>query len=92
MFGFGMLYRLMEDLDIGWAWWPLKKIESIAGPVSVVKTDDYQTLLDYWSGSGPNVSAEFGKATLMDIAEGFEDRKLCFSKRCHRCAVQTSLF
>ncbi len=72
--------RLMEDLDIGWAWWPLKKIESIAGPVSVVKTDDYQTLLDYWSGSGPNVSAEFGKATLMDIAEGLKIENCVFQK------------
>lgn len=72
--------RLLEDLDIGWAWWPLKKIESIAGPVSVVKTDDYQTLLDYWSGSGSNVSAEFGKATLMDITEGLKIENCVFQK------------
>lgn len=62
--------RLLEDLGIGWAWWPMKKIEAIAGPLSVVKTPEYQALLDYWSGNGPMPSPEEATATLMDITTG----------------------
>jgi aryl-phospho-beta-D-glucosidase BglC (GH1 family) len=61
--------RLYEDLDMGWAWWPMKKIESIAGPLSIEKTPEYQTLLDYWSGNGTTPTAEFGRAALMQLAE-----------------------
>jgi aryl-phospho-beta-D-glucosidase BglC (GH1 family) len=61
--------RLYEDLDMGWAWWPMKKIESIAGPLSIKKTPEYQTLLDYWSGNAPRPTAEFGRAALMQVAE-----------------------
>ncbi len=72
--------RLLEDNDIGWAWWPMKKIESIAGPLSVVKTEGYQTLLDYWSGNGPMPSAEFGTDALMEIAEGLKTENCVFQK------------
>jgi endoglucanase len=61
--------RLYEDLDMGWAWWPMKKIESISGPLSIEKTPEYQILLDYWSGNGPRPTAEFGRAALMQLAE-----------------------
>ncbi len=60
--------KLFEDNQIGWAWWPLKKIESIAGPLSITKTKGYQNLLDYWSGNGEKPSAEEAKNTLMDLA------------------------
>lgn len=64
--------RLLEDEGIGWAWWPLKKIESISAPMSIVKTDDYQYLLDYWSGSAPAPTQEFAINALMEIAEGLK--------------------
>ncbi|MEL7219990.1 MAG: carbohydrate-binding protein [Bacteroidota bacterium] len=62
--------RLLEDLEIGWAWWPMKKIEAIAGPLSVIKTPAYQALLDYWSGNGSTPTPESATATLMEITEG----------------------
>lgn len=64
--------RLLEDLGIGWAWWPMKKIESISGPLSVVKTEEYQSLLDYWNGNGPAPDPAFAAATLMEITEGLK--------------------
>ncbi|NQV38518.1 MAG: cellulase family glycosylhydrolase [Candidatus Marinimicrobia bacterium] len=60
---------LLENNDIGWAWWPLKKIESIAGPLSITKTEGYQTLLNYWQGSGNQPTEEFGANALMELAE-----------------------
>ena len=60
--------RLFEDHNIGWAWWPMKKIESIAGPLSVPKSAGYQALLDYWEGNGPQPSAAAAKSALMNMA------------------------
>ena len=61
--------HLLEDLNIGWAWWPLKKVESIAGPLSVEKTPEYQVLLDYWGGNAAQPTVEFATDALMDLAE-----------------------
>ncbi len=72
--------RLMEDLEIGWAWWPMKKVESIAGPLSVEKTPEYQSLLDYWSGNGSTPTAEFAKATLMQLTEDLKTENCRYQK------------
>jgi len=61
--------RLMEAQNIGWAWWPMKKIGSIAGPLSSPLTNDYQVLLNYWSGQGGQPTAEFAKNTMFQVAE-----------------------
>ncbi|NNE26841.1 MAG: carbohydrate-binding protein, partial [Saprospiraceae bacterium] len=61
--------RLFEDEDIGWAWWPLKKIESISGPLSIAKTEGYTTLLEYWKGNGIKPTEEFASQTLFDLTE-----------------------
>lgn len=44
--------KLMKQNNIGWAWWPLKKIDAIAGPLSAEIVAGYQQLLNYWQGSG----------------------------------------
>ena len=50
--------RLFEDYDLGWAWWPMKKLESISCPMSITKTVDYENLLNYWeSGNNPPSTA-----------------------------------
>ena len=76
--------HLLEGLGIGWAWWPLKKVESISAPLSVEKTPEYQTLLDYWSGS----AAQPTEAFCHQCAHGFdreaEDSKLRHPTRCDR--------
>lgn len=61
--------KLFDEHNIGWAWWPMKKIESIAGPLSVIKTPEYQDLLDYWNDGGIRPSADVVYATLMETAE-----------------------
>lgn len=58
--------RLMKDNNIGWAWWPLKKIENIAGPLSAEMTEGYSDLLDYWKGQGSKPSAEAGFNSLIE--------------------------
>ena len=71
---------LFESNGIGWAVWPMKKIESIAGPLSIVKTPEYQTLLDYWNGTGAKPSASFAKAALMGITEGLKIENCIYQK------------
>ncbi len=61
--------HLLEELNIGWAWWPLKKVASISGCLAIEKTDGYQDLLNYWSGNAAAPSAEEATAILMDLTE-----------------------
>ena len=71
---FAECIALMESNDIGWSWWPHKKIESIAGPLSATLTPQYNALLNYWSGQGgiaPSASdaaaALYGEAAMLSI-------------------------
>lgn len=57
--------ELMKTNNIGWAWWPHKKIESIAGPLSAYLLPGYQTLLNYWSGTAPRPSATYAYNALI---------------------------
>jgi endoglucanase len=43
---------LMDKNNIGWAWWPHKKIDNISGPLSAPMVNGYQALIDYWNGNG----------------------------------------
>ncbi|MEM7103229.1 MAG: carbohydrate-binding protein [Bacteroidota bacterium] len=72
--------RLFEDNDIGWAWWPMKKIESISGPLSVTKTSGYQWLLDYWSGSGSPPSPTVAKGILLEMADNLKLENCFYQK------------
>jgi len=61
--------ELMKTNYIGWAWWPHKKIESIAGPLSAYKSGDYQVLLNYWDGQAGRPSSTFAMNALMAQAD-----------------------
>jgi len=61
--------KLFEDNNMGWAWWPMKKIESVAGPLSITKSDGYQDLLNYWGGTGVKPSVEVATTTLMQLTD-----------------------
>jgi hypothetical protein len=49
--------HLAEGHDIGWSWWPLKKIGTNQ-PLEVPMPQGYQKLVDYWVGNGPRPTAE----------------------------------
>ena len=72
--------RLYEDNDMGWAWWPMKKVESVAGPLSITKNAGYQTLLDYWSNGGTTPDADFAKTALMQLAEDLKVENCRYQK------------
>ncbi|MDX1908353.1 MAG: carbohydrate-binding protein [Bacteroidia bacterium] len=60
---------LLEKNNIGWAWWPMKKIDNISGPYSINKAAGYQAIIDYWGGQGPQPSFTAATQTMMQIAE-----------------------
>ena len=57
--------ELMKTNNIGWAWWPHKKIASISGPLSIPLLPAYQSLLNYWTNGGTPPSSSTAFAALM---------------------------
>jgi endoglucanase len=41
--------RLFESNNIGWSWWPLKKLGN-NNPLQIKSNPDYNALTDYWNG------------------------------------------
>jgi len=67
---------LVETNNIGWAFWPMKKIENIAGATSVTKIPEYDVLLKYWKDGGEKPSADFAKKALMKMADNYKMENL----------------
>ena len=61
-----------EHLNIGWSWWTLKKIESVACPLSVHQLSGYASLLRYWGGSGTKPTVDAAMKALNDEAAMFD--------------------
>jgi len=49
--------RLFEKNNIGWSWWPLKKI-GFNNPLQVRTNHNYENLLAYWNGKKENPPKE----------------------------------
>ncbi len=60
---------LMDQYDIGWSWWTLKKFNTTTSPLNVPITSDYQQLLDYWQGKAAKPTVAFATAALMRMAD-----------------------
>jgi len=64
--------KMLETNHVGWSWWPLKKINSIVCPLTVRKTTNYQTLLNYWTNGGNKPDQTFASNTLLEIADNLK--------------------
>jgi len=69
---FTELNQLLIKNNIGYAYWPMKKIDNIAGVTNVKITADYQKLLNYWKNGGQKPTKEFARKTLMKIADNYK--------------------
>jgi aryl-phospho-beta-D-glucosidase BglC (GH1 family) len=69
---FTELIQLLDKHNIGYAFWPMKKIDNIAGITNVKITPEYQKLLDYWQNGGEKPSKEFARKALMQIADNYK--------------------
>lgn len=61
--------KLLEDNNIGWAWWPWKKLGN-NNPLQVPFDEAYSQLTDYWNGrstTAPNAAEAY--KTLIQLAK-----------------------
>jgi hypothetical protein len=58
----------VEQFNIGWSWWPWKKISSIAGTVTFSAPAGYQRILNYWNNAGPRPSTNDAASSLQELA------------------------
>jgi aryl-phospho-beta-D-glucosidase BglC (GH1 family) len=58
--------HLVETHDIGWSWWPLKKMGG-NNPLEISLTPAYQKLLDYWNGKGDRPSEKEADSALQQL-------------------------
>lgn len=58
--------RLVETHDIGWSWWPLKKMGN-NNPLEIKVPHGYQQILDYWAGKGPKPSEKEAQDALDEL-------------------------
>lgn len=63
---------LFEKNNIGWAFWPMKKIENSAGVTSVIQPEGYNKLLHYWEKGTEKPSVTEAKKILMELAENYK--------------------
>jgi endoglucanase len=59
--------RLLETNNIGWAWWPLKKMGN-NNPMQILSNPNYDKILSYWSGRGPKPTEEEAYDGVMKLA------------------------
>ncbi len=59
---------LFEENDMGWCWWPLKKLGS-NNPLQIKRNPGYQDILNYWNNGGTKPSEADAFAALMQMTE-----------------------
>ncbi len=64
--------HLLEENNIGWAWWPLKKVGSVVNPLTIVKNEGYAKLLDYLQNGGEKPTQAFARDALMQLTENLK--------------------
>jgi hypothetical protein len=72
---------LLEKNNIGWAWWPLKKINSAVCPLMVVAPAEYAEIVDYWNNNNAErPSRELATRVLFEIAGNLIAERCRFNK------------
>ena len=59
---------LFEQNGIGWSWWPMKRIETTVSPYSIIFSDGYKNILEYWRDNAAKPSEEVAYAAMMELA------------------------
>ena len=70
--------ELLEENNIGWNFWTHKKVEKISSPFSAIVTPQYQTLINYWSGSGAEPSQTYAQAALLTFTNSLKIENCIF--------------
>ncbi len=76
---FTQAIELIESQNIGWAWWPQKKL-GFNNPLEIEFTESYEKLLNYWNGDGVKPSESVAYEALMELAESTKLENCLFHK------------
>lgn len=76
---FSEAVRLLEANNIGWSWWPLKKM-GFNNPLEIKTNDNYDRVLNYWSGKGEKPSAGSTYTGLKELANSTKLENTIFHK------------
>lgn len=60
--------RLLEKNNIGWSWWPLKKLGA-NNPLEIRSNEKYMRVINYISGKGSAPAGDVAYEGLMEVAE-----------------------
>lgn len=73
--------RALESNNIGWAWWPMKKL-GLNNAIEIPRNANYQSILDYWGdpNNKPKPSAQDAYAGLMALAEATKMENAIYHK------------
>lgn len=71
--------KLLETHNIGWAWWPLKKL-GFNNPLQIKTPDGYAKIVDYWNGKGPKPNDVNFDKCLMALATNTNIKNNIFHK------------
>jgi endoglucanase len=63
--------KLMEDNDIGWCWWQLKKM-GVNNPLQIEQPDDYNLFVDYCKGDAPKPDSIRSQKILNGLLENIK--------------------
>ncbi|MCF6405248.1 cellulase family glycosylhydrolase [Chitinophaga filiformis] len=61
--------RLFEKNNIGWSWWPLKKLGA-NNPLEIPSNEKYMRVINYISGKGSAPASDMAYEGLMEVARG----------------------
>ncbi|MCD6374354.1 MAG: cellulase family glycosylhydrolase [Caldisericaceae bacterium] len=75
---FASTVKMLEENDVSWCWWTHKKFETITSPYSAKLPDGFQTLVDYWNGTGAKPSETYAEAVLLQFADNLKYEKCDF--------------
>jgi len=71
--------HLVEKNEIGWAWWPLKKL-GFNNPLEIKTPAGYQKILTYWDNKGEKPSANEAYQGLMELATNLKLENCIYHK------------
>ena len=71
---FNEAISLLERNNIGWCWWPLKKL-GFNNPLEIKSNPAYQQVLDYWNKKGPKPEAQVAAEGFKSLLENLDMEK-----------------
>ena len=72
--------KLFEDNNIGWAWWPWKRIETIVSSFSIKSNSKYNSVVDYFKGNASAPSAGDAYHGMLELAAAAKIENCDFRK------------